>query len=194
MNENGSGARMSDYTRNLAAGVPQSINVIGDYWQLIKTPGGEVKVELDESVTMMRAAPCGGPGNYRRVTITSPVDQTVVMCLGITNGAVPYDNRTVITGTLTVDQTPPVGIFGLPDQDIVSGGSYTFPANANRDTLGITLSDTAPDFVRVTDASSPNGQALFPGGDRNVRTSGAVTVRNPNGVTVRITASETRRS
>ncbi len=180
-----------DYQLVLAAGVSQDIAVRGDYWQLIKTPAGEVTIELDETVRIMRVAPSGGPGNYSRVRVTSTVDQTVVLALGTTNGLVPYDNRTVITGTLSVNQAIPTLANGLGDVAITAGSTGTFAASATRDTIIISLDDAAPDYVRVVSGGVGNGVRLYPGGSISLRTTAAVQVRNPNAVTVTVSATET---
>lgn len=184
--------RYRDYKLALKAGVEQSIGVVGDYWQLIKTPGGEVTIMLEEQVTIERVAPSGGPGNYSRVTVLSPVDQNITIALGFTNGLVPYDNRTVITGAITVNQPPPANIVGLDDQTVVAGGTYNYAANPNRDSIIISLADTAPDFVKVASSAAPKGVNLYPGSSLAIRVTGSVLVRNPNAVSVVLSASETQ--
>lgn len=180
-----------DYTIALDAGVPQSIAVFGDYWQLIKTPAGEITMELDDTSTIIRQAPSGGPGNYHRVTLTSALSQTVVVALGYTNGLTPYDNGIVIGGTFEVANRIPALARGLADIAIAAAGTGTFIQNLTRDSIIVSLDDAAPDYVRVCSGAATEGVRLYPGGQITLQTKAAVTVRNPNAVGVTVSASET---
>lgn len=177
-----------DYKVILAAGVAQDITVPGDYWQLIETPGGPILLELEEIVRLTREAGMGGPGNYSYVRLTSPVAQSIVIGLGFTNGLAPYDSRSPAVQALLAQ---PETVSGLDDAIIAAGATANFPANVLRDTILLTLDDAAPDFVRVASQGAAKGARLYPGGSISIRAKGAVTVRNPNGIAVTVSASET---
>lgn len=183
--------RYGDYNVNLLAGIPYVIQVPGDYWQLIKTPGGEIEILMDDSERIVRQAPSGGPGNYRRVTLTSALSQAVVIALGHTNGLTPYDSGTIVSGSFEVLNKIPSLNRGLADIAIAAGGTGTFVQNLTRDSLIVSLDDNAPDYVRVCSGAAGEGVRLYPGGSKTIQTKGAVVVRNPNAVVVTVSASET---
>lgn len=180
-----------DYRLTLQAGVPQALDAPGDYWQLIETPGGNVTIELDDSVTLTRAAPCGGPGNYTRAVFTSATTQTIIVALGYTNGLVPYDNRMVTYAGLEVLERVPEAVQGLADLAIAAGASGTFVANLSRDSIVISLDDAAPDYVLIASGAAGVGVRLYPGGSQAIRTTAAVQVFNPNAVPVTVSATQT---
>lgn len=183
--------RYRDYTISLAAGVPQSIEVFGDYWQLLETPAGAVTMELDDTSVLIRQAPSGGPGNYRRVTFTSALSQVIRVALGFTNGLLPYDSGIVIGGTFEVANRVPANVQGLDDLVINAAATGTFVQNLTRDAIIISLDDNAPDYVRVASGAAAKGVRLYPGGQVTFQTKAAIVVRNPNGVAVTVSASET---
>lgn len=180
-----------DYRLVLAAGVPQVIDAPGDYWQLVETPGGSVSIELDDSVTLTRAAPCGGPGNYRRAVFTSSTAQTIIVALGYTNGLVPYDNRMVTYSGLEIIERVPESVAGLADLAIAAGASSSFAANLSRDSIVVSLDDAAPGYVLIASGAAGVGVRLYPGGSITIRTTAAVQVFNPNAVAVTVSATQT---
>lgn len=188
---NGRDIRYRDYTLSLTAGAPQSIDVFGDYWQLLETPAGAVTMELDDTSILIRQAPSGGPGNYRRVTFTSVLSQVIRVALGFTNGLLPYDSGFVIGGTFEVANRIPDSVQGLADLVITTGNTGTYAQNLSRDAICISLDDAAPDYVRVASGGAALGVRLYPGGSITFQTKGAIVVRNPNAVSVTVSASET---
>ncbi len=154
-----------DYPRALQANVPHRIGVPGDYWQLVKCIG-EITLEFDQGVRLTRRQGAYGPGSYREVLITSPVDQTITISLGVTNGVAPGDNDVSFAGTINANIAPITVQAALPDVAIAAGTQQLLASlDANRRELVVRWPSTASGNLRVGDSTTAanRGVELEPG-------------------------------
>lgn len=164
-----------DYPFSLAAGIPRTVNVQGDYWQVIKA-SSEITLQFDEGDRINRTQGTGGPATYQRVTITSAVDQpAVVVSLGLTNGKTPYDARATFDGTLNVSTDLPTVQQPITDVTIAAGASQLLAAvDATRTALIVRMPDDASGDVRLGDSSVAANKGIRIGaGDAAELTGGA---------------------
>lgn len=184
-------AAYRDYVFTLAAGVPQSIRVVGDYFQIIQS-AGKVGLSFDDAPALTRSQGQGGPASYSAVTLSSATAQTVTVSLGQLNGsAPPYDNSlTSFGGTVNVlnsvsDQCNPLADVAVPS----AGSAVLAAASATRRSLVIKLPGTAANAIRIGDATvgAAKGVMLEPGDAVTLDGTAAVSAYNPGGAPVTVT-------
>ena len=170
---------MRDYKFTLAANVPRSLNVAGTYFGVIGAQG-TVKIQFDDGVFIGREQGMGGSADYGRVTIQSPIDQTVVLSLGSGN---IYDSRATV-GTVDAEVTFSAANSSpiTPDVSIpaLSTIQVSLP-NAARKSIDIISNENNVASLRVGCQSGvdvDNGGVLTVGGACSFETKTGVWVYN----------------
>lgn len=192
----GTNVNYRDYNFILRAGVAQQLKVAGDYYQVI-TANGAIVLQFDQGVTISRQQSMGGPANYvDSVTVTSPIDQTVVLSLGTTNGMVPYDSRGDFSAdTINVSQRIANTITPLPDVSVPAGAAASLVgADATAVDVIIALPSTESGPVRIGDSTvdGTHGFLLEPGSTLVVSGTPAIYAYNPNALAIKLTLTKTR--
>lgn len=164
---NNANSNFRDYVYPLQAGVPETITVRGDYWQLVEAPGGPVSIDFEQGVKIKRKAGSGGPARYERVTLVSAVSQTVRISLGNTDGRLPYDRTTLDGQAISVAVIPSANATSTPtDVEIPPGGQVPLvTANPDRLELRVEIPPDAYGLIRIGDAtcSASIGGRFYPG-------------------------------
>lgn len=175
--------RIRDFRIHLQAGVPRSLNVDGSFYNVLSADG-TVELQFDESTKVTRSTGMSGTGaNYERVTVTSAIDQTVVLCLG--HGAVS-DNKITLSdeSVKAVGSTVP-NSSGLID-DVTVPANTTFKimdANPSRREVSIfSLASNLPDCrIGFNNTTSANrGGVIVPEGVATLATTSEIWVFNPH--------------
>lgn len=175
-----------DYAIPLVAGVPYSLNVAGNYWQVVSLSGNTaVTIEFDESQSISRPAGTGGPALYSTVRVTSSVSQTAVLSLGFAGGLAPYDRSvTSFAGaTLNLSYAVPAVSLDVPDVSVPATSVQALTStNALRRSVTIHNPSTSAGPVRIGGASvgATRGHMLEPGADITVEGSQGLSAYNPN--------------
>lgn len=179
-----------DYRFALAAGVPVTIGVTGDYWQVMKA-SDEVTIQFDEGDKIGRAQGTGGPAKYSKVTITSATDQTtVVLALGLIAGKTPYDSRATFSGTLNVSTNLPTVQQPITDVTIAAGASALLAAaDSTRTALVVRMPDDAAGDIRLGDSSVAVNKGLRAGAGDAASISGGAAIYAYNASADPITVS-----
>lgn len=184
-----------DFPLNLLAGVPQRVPVSGDYYQVV-TSAGAITLEFDQGVKVSRYQGMGGPANYTGVTITSAIDQAVVVSLGRTAGLAPYDGRANVVGAVfNVVERVANTITPAPDVTVADAGlELLLAADATRLGVWVTipLKDTggniidSQDTVRIGDSTTAAGKGsiMYPGDTRFFPGTHAIYAYNDLGVEI----------
>lgn len=183
---------LQDYPLILKAGVPQRLDVEGNYLCVVDAVA-QVQLAFNDSQPILRYAGTGGPRpQYRKVLVSSLVDQDVTISLGYSDGG-PYDGRPLTVQTLNV--LPSIGT------SLLTAGDASVPANSQQLVLAakpgrfeliLQLDDAAPGFVRYGDSSvsAIRGIKIYPGDINVITTKAAVFVFNPNGAAATYRATE----
>lgn len=149
---------LRDYKLALDAGIPQTLNVQGDYYHVLVATS-DVTIKFDEGAALTRSVGQGGEQDYSRVTIVSTVNQSVVVSLGY--GSLS-DSRSNVSATINTTIAPSNKLN--PKAEIVIGAGATVllaAANANRKELRIGVKSTEANGVYIGDISAG---AATPGG------------------------------
>lgn len=192
-----------DFPLNLLAGIPQRLPVSGDYYQVI-TSDGAITLEFDQGVKVSRFQGMGGPASYTAVTITSAIDQAVVVSLGRTDGLAPYDGRANVVGAVfNVVERVPNTITPLDDVQVDDATLEQLAAlGADRMGLWVTIpiKDRAgavidsQDTVRIGDSTTAAGKGsiMYPGDTRYFPGTNALYAFNDLGVNIDIAVAAQR--
>lgn len=186
-----------DYQIPLQANVPVQLQVKGDYYQVI-TANGSITLQFDQSVTISRQQSMGGPVAYKdSVIVTSPIDQTVVVSLGYTDGSAPYDGRGNFSAQ-TVNVTVQHANTLTPASDVVlAAGAATLIQSADATTIDTIIKNPATSVgaIRLGDSTvgATKGDVLDPGERALLTTTAAVYGYNPNASAVTVSVLRTRK-
>lgn len=183
---------MVPYKFSLAANVPQSVNVEGDFLHVLKATG-EVLVRLDEGKQQELDKGVGMRAYYSRVEVLSVTSQTVVLMLGF--GHVT-DARASVNATVNTTIAPANVNAELPEVSIPAGGSAKVAdANANRKELRVSIKSTEPGGVYLGSSTVANntGGWIEPGMVDYIATEGEVWAYNPGGSAVVVSALDLER-
>lgn len=183
---------MVPYTFSLAAGVPQSVNVEGDYLHVLKATD-EVLIRFDEGKQQELDRGVGMRAYYSRVEVLSITAQTVTLMLGFGHVA---DARANVNATVNTTIEPANLNTELPEVSVPAGGSMKIAdANADRKELRVSIKSTESGGVYLGSATVANntGGWLEPGMVDYIATEGAVWAYNPGGTAVVVSALDLER-
>ncbi|MDP3859016.1 MAG: hypothetical protein Q8Q73_14785 [Stagnimonas sp.] len=171
-----------DYTRSLIAGIPQAIDVMGDYFQVIKAASA-ITLQFDAGGNkIVRREGMGGPADYRRVELLSEVDQTVTVALGTCAGLAPYDTRGTLSGvTITATQSIANALPATTDVTVPAGGTVLLAgANPDRLELRVQIPPEVDGPFRIGDAATDatHGGKFYPGAIEYLAGNAALYVHN----------------
>ncbi len=112
---------MNDYVLNLTAGVPEVLDVDGNYFQ-IRSAASPVMLVFNGEQEITREQGEAGPRSpFSQVKVRSEVDQIVSLSLGNVPNGSPYDSRATFTGTVNAVLDVPNDNNGQADVSIDPG-------------------------------------------------------------------------
>lgn len=153
------------YGLSLQAGVPQTVELNGDFWRVdTLSAGTAITITFDDQHSFVAKAGWQGRRPFRRVTVSSPVVQDVELYLG--RGDLDADTATVTISSATF--TPDVlnTIENLADVSILAGASDLVSAGAGtkRETIIKNPSSNTASFrVGGSTVAAGAGVELEPG-------------------------------
>ena len=179
---------LRDYQKLLLAGAEWEWTVDGDYFLVVKA-ADELQLKFDDGDWITRVGSDGMPvRTYKKVRIKSDVDQTVVIALGYTGGAVtPVAGRVKFDGVVNASIDFPTQRQAEADVTIPAGTDVAvLPLDADRLSAIVQLDEAAPGPVRIGNSAVDNthGAKLWPEDSADCAGSAPVYVFNPNGVDV----------
>lgn len=183
---------MQSYTLSLSAGVPQSINVKGDFFHVLQATDA-VQIGFDEGKKLPVGQGVGARAYYDRVEVLSATSQTVVLLLGF--GYV-NDARASVNATINTTIEPANLNTELPEVTVTAGNSAKIAdANADRKELRVSIKSTEPGGVYLGSATVADntGGWLEPGMVDYVATEGEVWAFNPGASDVVVSALDLER-
>lgn len=176
---------MRDYPITLSAGVERSLNVAGSFWHLIKA-SGEVKLGFDEGAKITRSQGMAGTAKYTRITVLSPINQTVTVSLGFGQS---FDARAAVEAVVNAAVEPSNSNSALPQVTIAAGQTVEIaPANAARKELRIQVKSDQVGGVNIGDANvnATKGGFVEVGMVDYVASEAAMYAHNPNAASVTV--------
>lgn len=175
--------RIRDYKLYLQAGVPRALSVEGSFYNVLSAVG-TIGLQFDESTVVTRSAGMSGLGaDYERVTVTSAIDQTVIICLGygeLSDNKITLSNETVAAIAPTITNAsglhddvsvPPLTTFKLLDANLSRKEVTIFSLASN-------LADCRVGFNNTTNAN--RGGVIVPEGVATLATTSEIWVYNPH--------------
>ncbi|AUR98311.1 hypothetical protein NVP1249A_17 [Vibrio phage 1.249.A._10N.261.55.B9] len=181
---------MRDYKFTLVANVPRSLNVPGNFFGVIGA-SGSVEIQFDDGVFITRNEGMGGSVDYQRVTVKSPINQTVTLALG--TGTV-YDARATVNANINTVIQQSNTVSNVADVTIAATtAGIVVAANANRTELLIKNPSSNPSSVRIGDnvsTGAASGFELEPGESVIINTTAAVNAYNTGTVAQTISVVE----
>ena len=185
-------SKWNDYTRSLVAGVPQKIQISGDYVRVQKA-SAPLFMSFDGSQGIERSQTKGDPFDYEYfVELFSEVDQTVTVSLGYAVTAPPMDGRATITGDVEATIEPTAIVNDFEDVEIAAGATVEVAAfNVDRRELVIGIGDDAAGGVRAGAApTATKGVRVGIGSSAVLTSKASISVHNPNADPVTVSVSE----
>lgn len=192
----GSAARkqrgMTPQRFTLAAGVPKTWDVSGDWFHVFKAPVNDLIARFDDGEPVPVEEGVGLRRYYDRVTLESATGQTVVVYGGF--GSV-VDGRASANVSVTTNVAPgntldDGGDVSVPDSSV----TQLMAADSDRLYAVIMLPSTAPGPVRVgtSSVSLTSGWLIEPGMSVPIATTAALYAYHENGTSVDVAASAVR--
>jgi len=181
-----------DYNLFLGAGKTISLSVEGDRFNILKSIA-DISIQFDDGkASNRREGMSGHTEKYSRVTLTSEVDQAVVVCLG---SGVLVDNRMSLSDSVLSVLTPTAATADTFDDVIILAGTaaLVFPANPKRKSASIFSGVDNAGAVRVgfsPAVSATHGGILSNGGNAEIAVKSEIWIFNPHSDSVSISKME----
>jgi hypothetical protein len=181
---------MTDYNVSLSAGVPQSLNVDGDFFHAKEVPNAAgVLVRFDESKQSKYKQGVGARVYYSRVTLESVASQDIVVALGFGHVA---DARASVSANITANVTPgnlfddggDVAIAATATEQLLAADPdrlYALIKNPSTSTVTVRLGSAA--------VAAGTGIPVEPGETLPVAQRAAIYAYNPGAGSVTLSAS-----
>lgn len=172
---------MTDYNVSLSAGVPQSLNVDGDYFHCKEAPNAAgVLVRFDESKQSNYKQGVGARVYYNRVELSSVASQDVVVALGFGHVA---DARANVNANITTNITPGNLFDDGGDVEIAAETTEQLLA-ADADRLYALIKNVSSNTITVRVGSATvdaeSGVPLEPGETLPIAQRAAIYAHNPD--------------
>lgn len=185
---------MTDYNVSLSAGVPQSLNVDGDYFHCKEAPNaGGVLVRFDESKQSTYKQGVGARVYYNRVELMSAASQDVVVSLGFGHVA---DARANVNANISTTIEGANLNTELPEVTVPAGDSVKIAdANSDRKELRVSIKSDAPGGVYLGSATVADntGGWIEPGMIDYIATEAELWAYNPGAADVIVSALDLER-
>jgi hypothetical protein len=172
---------MLTLTLVLAANVPQSIGIEGDYFHVLTAPVDDLKVRFDEDRQMSAYAGVGFRRYYERVEFLSATGQTVEVMMGFGSVA---DARATSNVNVTTNIAPGNTLNDGGDVSCVAGAATQLLAlDADRLYAEISNPSSNTHSMRIGSAAvtATSGMLLEPGQTKPVATTAAIFAWNTGG-------------
>lgn len=141
---------LKDYPFVLGAGAEVDLNVQGDYFQVISA-SGDIGLRFDEAAMITRAQGMGGSAEYSRVSVYSPIAQTVVVSLGY---GIATDSRASLSATVNTTVEPATQNIPLAEVSVGAGSTVLLAAaNADQKELRVGVKSTEANGVYIGDVT-----------------------------------------
>lgn len=137
---------MRDYKFTLAAGQERDLNVEGDWFHVLEA-SGVIGIKFDQGVRIDRSEGQGGSRLYEKVSVYSPIAQTVTLSLGYGQET---DARATVNATINTTIAPTDTVTPFAEVTILAGATTLLAAaNANRKELRIGVKSTEANGVYI---------------------------------------------
>lgn len=173
---------MTPFPMVLAAGVPQSFDVEGDYFHVQTAPVDDLQVRFDEGAPAIIPQGMGLRRYYSRVTLESATGQTVKVLAGF--GSV-FDGRASVTGLTLNTQIAPGNTLdnGARVSCVVSSATQLLAADATRlyALIKNPSTNTLTMYIGTAAVTDADGIPLEPGETLPLATTAAIYAYNADG-------------
>lgn len=172
-----------DYSLTFAIAGEREIKATGRYLYVLSTPSSDVFISIDGGSELQRGAGQAifDAGGFSRVTVRSPVAQTVLLSISDDQ---QFDSRSNVALTVSANVTPGDDLDNGGDVSCAAGvATQVLAADPTRLAAIIKNPDTNTATMRVGKAgvTATSGFPLEPGASVTLAYTGAIYVFNPGG-------------
>jgi len=177
---------MRDYKFTLGAGEERDLNVLGDWFHVLSA-SGTIGIRFDQGVRIDRNEGQGGARTYERVSVYSPIAQTVTLSLGFGEET---DARATVNATINTTIAPTDTVTPFAEVTILAGATTLLAAaNANRKELRIGVKSTEANGVYIGNiavGAVTQGGYIEEGSVEYVGSEAAIYGYNPGGSSIAV--------